>query len=822
LTNSSAYLLAQALRTERIEQHIELVRWSSGNALLVGAILTALGLYAIAWLYRREARGQVTPRMRWTLIGCRACVLALLGLIGLEPVLVNYIHRRLDACTLVLADTSASMSLADPYRVPEDAGRVDRAWGPAKDRRPTRDELVARVLAGNDGRMLKTLAAKNSVKVFTFGDAAALQAQMASAKASTRPANGLSPAIEFKPAGPATNLGLAVRSAIEAAAGSPIAGVVLLSDGNFNQGEAAALVASLLKQKGIPVYAIGVGDPAEPVNAAVTEISAPRVAFKNDPFNVTVRVAARGVGDEPISVELLESGADGAAPRVVETREVLIGAEGSIDPVVFQRHVARPGPIGYTARVAPLTHEAVASDNQRDLMPPVQILDDRMRVLLVAGAPSYDYRYLARMLERDKSVDVSCWLQSADAKAIRDGTTVITELPTKPEDLFKYDAILLMDIDPAELDPTWGSLVATFVADQGGGLLFAAGNKFTGKFLRSPNTASLMELLPVVPDADAEILLNELGHSQARGWPLVIPEQAAGDPILRLGDSASENSAIWSALDGPYWHYPVRREKPVAQVLLRHSDPRMAGTFGPHVLLATQYVGAGRTAFLGFNSTWRWRKGEERYFNRFWMQLLRYLIEGKLVGGRARCQIQTAKDQFELGDSVVVTVRALDEKFEPLFAPQLDLAVAPLGPAGQIDAAVEPRTIALVPVPGRDGYYQGRFVADRPGTTRLALTMPGSGAGPAGQKDVSVVQPDLEMQHTAMNRAGLRQLAAATGGKYFEIDEAGLAPEAIPDRSQTYVVRERPRPLWDSKVVLLILVGVLTVEWILRKKAKLL
>src|SRR5882672_10712730 len=119
-------LLAQALRTERIEQHVELARWSAGNALLIGAGLSALALYAIIWLYRREARGHVSRKLRGTLVVCRATVLVALGLIGLEPVLVNYVHRRLDACTIVLADSSASMSLADPYRVPADAQRVEK------------------------------------------------------------------------------------------------------------------------------------------------------------------------------------------------------------------------------------------------------------------------------------------------------------------------------------------------------------------------------------------------------------------------------------------------------------------------------------------------------------------------------------------------------------------------------------------------------------------------------------------------------------------------------------------------------------------------
>src|SRR5690606_25736569 len=97
-------------------------------------------------------------------------------------------------------------------------------------------------------------------------------------------------------------------------------------------------------------------------------------------------------------------------------------------------------------------------------------------VLLIAGAPSYDYRFLARMFERDPTVKLSTWLQSADARAVRDGDVAIDALPTGIEEINKYDAIILMDCDPSELDPTWASVISMFVSDYGGGVLYAAGN----------------------------------------------------------------------------------------------------------------------------------------------------------------------------------------------------------------------------------------------------------------------------------------------------------------------------------------------------------
>ncbi len=100
-------------------------------------------------------------------------------------------------------------------------------------------------------------------------------------------------------------------------------------------------------------------------------------------------------------------------------------------------------------------------------------------------------------------------------------------------------------------------------------------------------------------------------------------------------------------------------------------------------------------------------------------------MEGKLLGGRKRGMISTQREQYTLGDSVVVTARALDRHFEPLMVPSLGLHVRLQpeadGETGRpsTDADTAARPVSLGPIPGRDGYYQGRFVPERTGTFRL-------------------------------------------------------------------------------------------------------
>lgn len=795
--------------TTRVEEQFELARWSSGNALIVGATVSIILFFAVRWLYRHEGRGALSKRSRIILTTIRCLILLLLGLIGLEPVLVKYVHRKVDACTIVLIDESASMGVADRYRSADTVRRVSTVLGsrPETSAGLPRTQLVERVA---DGAWLADLARHNHVRVFGFGDTLRPLADIPPG-AITQPAA----ALNLNPTGAATNLGQAVRAAVESLGGAPVAAVVLISDGNINDGDTPEAIGQFLAARRIPLEAIGAGDPSEPVNVRVVEVTAPRMVFKTDPFQITAFLASTGLGDLPIDVELVSKNADGSEGRVLARKSVRARPDGQIDPVIFEQRVNKPGDHTYVVRVPAVDDESIDSDNRRETLPAVRVLDDKMRVLLVGGAPSFDYRFLARVLSRERSVDVSCWLQSADDRAVREGTTIIDHLPSKSEELLKYDAIILIDPDPKMLPVGWGSLAASLVTDYGGGILYEAGRKYAGDFFRNPKTAPLVEILPVVRDPDAELLLNDLGIYQRRSWPLIIPDASAANPILRMSDDPQTNRSVWSLLEGAFWHYPVRREKPAATVLLRHSNPRMVNSNGPHILMASQFVGAGRTVFLGFDGTWRWRRVGEAFFNRFWVQTLRYLVEGKLAGSRNQIMLLTDRDRFQPGEPVVVTARLLDEKFQPIKTPASELTV--VGPENRT------RTVALEPIENRPGYYQGRFIADQVGAFRLSVSLPQRGNdAPRAQREIVVAPSDVELTNPILRRPTLKALAEQTGGRYFEIDEARSVPEFVEDRSQTVVVRERPRPLWDNAYVLAALVGLLCIEWFVRRNVNLL
>ncbi|HNO77698.1 MAG TPA: hypothetical protein PKN33_06515 [Phycisphaerae bacterium] len=831
--NWNNILLGQVDHIE-VERRLEFAALPTGWWTVATMIVAAVLVYAIIWFYRREGRIGASLRVRMVMAGLRICVMLCLLTILFEPIIATYLHRWVSSYTLVLVDASASMDLQDRYRRSEDLERVSSVIADATEKPVRRTEVVDQLLGSDDHRFLRELAENNRVKVHTFAENVQTQytirALRESADSPETPTDESdaasktkSPIVDasgdeqlitqFQATGATTDIGRAVRQSIEKADRSPVAGIVLLTDGGINRGDSYGDIARFAQDHEIPLHIVGVGNAAPPRNVRVAEVIAPDNVFTQDPFAIVTQIGAQGMAGQVVTVELVEkqAGTEGEG-QVVASQQVTLPEDNTSEPLTFKHRQQLVGRFVYQVQVPVAEDESVSDDNSQKIT--VNVVDNKIRVLVVAGAPSWEYRYVSRLLERDDTFEVSCWLQSADDDAARDGNIIIDHLPESAEELFKYDAIVLLDPDPLEITPEWVELADRLVTRHGGGLIYAASRLHAPAFARDEATKELLRILPVTFDPDADLVLNQIGHYQKQAHPLIVPTSSQGHPVLKLpGDTTAELS--WANVGSVYWHFPVLREKPVATVLMRHGDPRMQNRYGGHVLLATQYAGSGRTAFLGIDSTWRWRAYGDNVFNKFWVQLVRYVVEGKLVGGNQRGSILTDRDSYQLGDVINVSARLFDRAYQPLQIP---------GVEAEYTIGDERGKFTLSRIADRPGWYEARFVPPTTGSCELMLPIPdGDIENDTVRREVQITRPNLEILQPQLARDQLIALAEQTpGGRYYDVKEAADLPHQIPDRHESTTIRSRPTPLWDETWVLLLLVGLLSTEWAMRKIFRLL
>lgn len=805
-------MLLLATMSEENRTAFEFAGLPEGWGRLFALALLAALCYAVVWLYRREGRAGASTRVRAVLAMMRCSVLLLLAGIWLEPVIATYVKRTLRATTVVLVDSSASMGIAD---MAAEGGATSQ---------PARIDQVRRVLTDEQHRFLKKLAERNELAVYTFGERTR-RLRLPWEAAASQPTSGAAEApVAFDEALTGrenhTDIGQAMTRAIGDVGEGPIACMIVFSDGIANRGLSTDDLAVTARSAGARVYSVGVGEEIEPANVRVTSFSTPATVSKGDPIEVRVEVSAAGIEATPMRLELTArpvAGGAGEPERTLATREITVGGSQPTVEQRFRVETDTAGEFVYRARVEPLPIEAVTFDNIRSAS--VLVIDDQLRVLIVAGRPTFDYRAVTALLSRDKTINLSCWLQSADPNALRDGTSPLEELPRKAEDLFAYDAILLMDPDPRELDSSWAVNVRRLVDELGGGVLLQAGPFYTGRFLRDERLTDLVSILPIAPDPDAEVRLSERGSYHTQAMTLRIPDETRGHPVLQLHTDPNVNRAVWDSLSGAWWYLPVLREKPLAAVLLRGagspgtSGSQSVGGSAP-LLMTAQPFGAGRTLYLGFEGTWRWRGTAERYFNRFWVQVVRYLAQARRQGVSRRGTILLDRESYDVGQFGRVEARVLDATFAPWQEPEID---------GEVEVADGSReTIKLTSIPGREGWFSGRATFEQDGPAIVRVPLPGGKPNEALVKHAQVQRPDVEMRTLRLRSEDLTRLAQETDGKYVPIALAAGLPDELRDASQTKTERGPRHALWDRSWVLGLIVGLLGVEWFVRRRNHLL
>ena len=296
----------------------------------------------------------------------------------------------------------------------------------------------------------------------------------------------------------------------------------------------------------------------------------------------------------------------------------MLGEDGILKRTTFRITPKVVGQYEFRARVEDAGPELTQDDNVATAA--VRVVRQQIRVLLIAGAPSPEVQFLRNALMRDQHVEFAGWLQHADPGFRQPGDRPITRLPATTASCATTMPCFWSIPTCGPWGPHWPDMIQHFVGQEGGGLIFVAGELYSQQLFEAadPKVAGgdWTRILPVVRDPGLFRTEAEVRLSSQSTYTLELTPEGRGDPVFEFHPDPIRNRAILTSLPGMYWSFPVTRARPGATVLARHGDPRMQNQYGRHVLLASQLYGPGRTVFIGFDSTYRWRYLVGRLFRR--------------------------------------------------------------------------------------------------------------------------------------------------------------------------------------------------------------
>ena len=771
---------------------------------LSGWVALAL-LVLVAFYYRHFSRKdgrRLSPRRTRTLAMFRVVLALLVVLMLLRPAFDILRREARLPVVAVLVDESASMTLpAEP-----DNPLIRRR--PGQDRSERSRYAVAREAVL---RLQEPLTRTHRVELFTFSDKLDLVKDIAyrgeGEEIEGTPPEEVRQALK-PPTGEHTDISNSIVRALEELKGSKVSAIVLLSDGRATDdaGLTPAIRAASARKTPIHTVTCGTEDPLR--DLAIQSLIAPEEASLNDVMALRATIINHIRPNLRVELKILEEG------KLMATQELLL-ASGRNDRTV----TAIPGVKGerkFRLELPTFPDELTLENNYKDFT--VNVVERELRVLFIAGTPSIEYHFIVQSLARDPIVNVTCWLQSADIDYVQPGNTTIERLPRGLKEWEEYHVAILYDIDPNQFSNEQETALEALVRG-GGGALFIAGREHGMDKLLQVRGAKMNALLPVEIDKN-----RPPNYETVFEKPFSLRRTEAGrkHPILRFEMSEEANESVWNTLPRFFWHHPVVAAKPTAVSLLERLGP--PGNRG-NVVMALQRYEKGVVFYSGVQTLWRWRYPYENYdYDRFWRQLVRYLAETRLLGAQKQVALYTDKTTYSPGESVQISLAVLD----PALLSQLrrESILATVVEENGAELRLPMRAVTGEGVSEYRAIYRARRVGRYRVNVKHALARGSSDQRPLFDewRPFTVQLQSLEFVDTPADPQAMRELATATGGRSFArqaLRQVASLAEAISTEPQ-WIPHETVEDIWDSPLFLIVFLGIITTEWVLRKHWELL
>jgi hypothetical protein len=769
--------------------------WGAPDWLYPVAGLLVVALFAVLTSYLRAASSRAI-RAAASLLKLLAFIA--IGLCLLEPLRHGTRPRPGANLFVVLADNSQSMNIRD---------RGDRR---------TRGERLRDWLRADSAWQVR-LAQDFDVRRYIFDERLE----------SVGDFDGL--ALE----GTCSALGTSLEAIARRYRDRPLAGVLVLTDGNATDLDGRSLDASGFP----PIYPVVVGRDS-PRDLAVRSVAASLTNFESAPVTIQAEISQHGFEGEDVVVRLLDESGGTA-------QETILRAGDSERLVArFEVQPRGAGLFHYSVRVAPRSEidqsedgassEATLANNARVVV--VDKARGPYRVLYVSGRPNWEFKFLRRALEEDEEVEVVGLIRIAKREPkfdfrsrfgestnplfrgfgnqdedeverydqpvlIRLGTLDGEELrdgfPKTAEQLFRYDALILDDLEAEFFSQEQMALIRDFVARRGGGFLMLGGQESfaRGGYARTP----IGEICPVYVEAAAG------APPAGRGYRLELTREGELEPWARLRKTQEEERRRLDEMPPFLTLNSTRGIKPGASFVMEARDVRREG----HPAYVEQRFALPAAAAILIGDLWRWplrrKSTEDDDSEKAWRQAIR-----RLVGDVPR-RVDAAVEQASGANAPLrLVVRARDATYEPL--ENASVAVRVTGPGGE---ALE---LTAEASEKEAGSYEVEYTPRAPGAYRARVSVRGPEGDPENEREIGwAAEPGAsEYRDLEPDRALVERLARESGGEIVDGARLDEFASGLPDR-RIPITDPWTYPLWHRWGVFLFAVLCLVSEWGLRR-----
>lgn len=576
-----------------------------------------------------------------------------------------------------------------------------------------------------------------------------------------------------------TALGEALRQLDRIELEEPADYWLLFSDGNSNSGRRPDEAASGLA---VPIIAIDMAGNASDMDIGLADVEFNPVVSVGQPTEVKVKLKWHRAEGQTVALQLKED------QRLLSEKRYTISQTGGFGEITLRYTPDKPGRKLLEVALPTLENEQITGNNSKTIS--VLVLKSRLTVLLVSEHPDYEVGFLARHLRQSDRYDMELLLTGSKSGNLSG------QLPTSQAELNRYDLIILHDPDPAGLTSRQ-ELLSSYLREKGGSIWIIMGANYAA----GVTPAWLADLLPFYPTGQSSPV-----YSQFQGLP---NEENLFHPAVRLADERAAIRQQWASLPPFEVLIPCDKIGTGGNILAFASGPTLGSDRWP--VLGFSRSGPGKMMVLAAGPLWRWGfvnlglGADAGNYGRFVEGMISWLT---VPDDFDPVRISPAKDVFTRGESVMFDGFAFDQGFRPITKIEGLVRLTHTATDDQYEADMIERS---------EGRYVAEFNQLPPGEYHYLGRLEKEGQLLKERQGRLLIETfSLEEFDQEGDPSTLMAISVATGGSYYKFNRFADAIAAL-ETSPVTQIESAGLVLWGRLWLMLLFIGVLALEWFLRK-----
>ncbi len=550
--------------------------------------------------------------------------------------------------------------------------------------------------------------------------------------------------------------------------------VILITDGIYNSGENPIYLSEKSEN---PFFIIGVGDPKPKIDISINDILTNDFVYAQNQTPIRVSIKSNGFENQQTTISLFEDN------KLLDKRNFQL--QGNYQEIEFFYTPQHEGDKKLSFSIAPLKGEYTEKNNFASKY--IKVLSNKIRVLTVAGKPSYDLSFINQSIKSNKDFQLETLIEKPNGE--------FYPLFNNERFIDSADIILFIGF-PASINSER--------------LIKKIYNK-----IEKDNTPLFILINPDTDFNRLSLFKSYLpfdwrsAFGTASQVLIDVPEDKSKNEIINLGQDNSAN--LWNNFPPIYRVDRDFLSKPESEILAFY---KIGNTRINQPLILSRNLNKHRSiAFIGFN-IWRlkllnaMREEESIYFDRFINNSIKWLTTKKI---EKNLIVKPLKKIFDINEKITFTAQFYDDSNQPVENEQITLDIYEKGK----------KIISTLFKPLGNGIYTAELENLQNNDYQYLATALLSGKKFQDEGKFTVTESEIEFRDLTLREDLLKRMAMVTKGSYVHISQS----DEFINNLQNYL-NKKPKEkeisnvfyAWNSIYTLILIILFLSFEWFLRKR----